>query len=450
MCREADPNGSRTLGIITKPDFLRAGSENEACWIQLAKNENIALQLGWHLMRNRGDEDHVLTSLERDTSEKAFFESGVYKNLPQNMKGVISLRQRLSLLLFNHLKRELPALKAELDKLHTDTTNSLNALGRSRGSLIEQKVYLSDLMTQAGAIVGNALDGVYQGEFFRHIDIKAAVDADNNICRLRATVQNANIRFATNIRRRGHKYTIPDGTTDTVNDGVATERGTQEVPAKSTVVPKVLSRAEAVTWVISILQRSRGKELPGIFSPSIISELFWIQSEGWEELASKHVHNIASMCRRFIDQVLAHCAAPDVKSRLSAKLVDPALKDTRQEAKQELSKIMADLKLHPITYNHYYTDTWQKLRQDRQVKQLMQHIETAGLTNPQPLPVTNNRAQAAVPDPKTYIERSALPQLFARTIQPNMDKHSAEEALDALQAYYQVCECYCIGQTLRF
>lgn len=30
MCRDFDPKGARTLGIITKPDYLRPNSDNEA------------------------------------------------------------------------------------------------------------------------------------------------------------------------------------------------------------------------------------------------------------------------------------------------------------------------------------------------------------------------------------------------------------------------------------
>lgn len=52
-CRDVDPKGHRMLGIIAKPDFLEAGSENEASWMELAKNKDIFLELGWHMLKNR-------------------------------------------------------------------------------------------------------------------------------------------------------------------------------------------------------------------------------------------------------------------------------------------------------------------------------------------------------------------------------------------------------------
>lgn len=47
----------RTLGIITKPDYLREGSQNELDWIELAQNKNIYFKLGWYMLKNRADDD---------------------------------------------------------------------------------------------------------------------------------------------------------------------------------------------------------------------------------------------------------------------------------------------------------------------------------------------------------------------------------------------------------
>ena len=50
--RDFDAAG-RTLGVITKPDFLDPGSENEKSWLELAQNKDIYFGLGWHMLRNR-------------------------------------------------------------------------------------------------------------------------------------------------------------------------------------------------------------------------------------------------------------------------------------------------------------------------------------------------------------------------------------------------------------
>jgi len=55
-CRKIDEQGRRTLGIITKPDFLREGTDNELTWIKLAQNKDIYLERGWHMLKNRSDD----------------------------------------------------------------------------------------------------------------------------------------------------------------------------------------------------------------------------------------------------------------------------------------------------------------------------------------------------------------------------------------------------------
>ena len=45
--REVDPEGERTLGIITKPDRLPSGSGSEQAFLNLAQNEDVFFKLGW-------------------------------------------------------------------------------------------------------------------------------------------------------------------------------------------------------------------------------------------------------------------------------------------------------------------------------------------------------------------------------------------------------------------
>ena len=50
--RKVDPEGQRTLGIITKPDYLKTRA-SESLWINLAQNKNVYFELGWHMLKNR-------------------------------------------------------------------------------------------------------------------------------------------------------------------------------------------------------------------------------------------------------------------------------------------------------------------------------------------------------------------------------------------------------------
>lgn len=46
LARAADKKGHRTLGVITKPDTLIEGSESEAIYVSLARNQDVEFRLG--------------------------------------------------------------------------------------------------------------------------------------------------------------------------------------------------------------------------------------------------------------------------------------------------------------------------------------------------------------------------------------------------------------------
>ncbi len=55
--RDFDKEGDRTLGIITKPDTLHAGSDSERQFFELAQNKDVSFRLGWHVLKNRDYQD---------------------------------------------------------------------------------------------------------------------------------------------------------------------------------------------------------------------------------------------------------------------------------------------------------------------------------------------------------------------------------------------------------
>ena len=91
-CRKIDEQGRRTLGIITKPDFLREGTDNELTWIELAQNKDIYLERGWHMLKNRGDEQMKFSFEQRNADEDLFSRKGRYADLPRECVGIDSLR----------------------------------------------------------------------------------------------------------------------------------------------------------------------------------------------------------------------------------------------------------------------------------------------------------------------------------------------------------------------
>lgn len=209
-CRDVDHKGHRTIGIITKPDFLESGSDNEASWIELAENKDIFFELGWHVLKNRSDKEINKSFADRNAAEAAFFAQGSYRDLPSAMLGIESLRGRLSQLLYKHLKTELPALQKELNDKHREVCVELEKLGQKRSTTQEQRRFLMSISATYQDVIKAAVNGQYEHNFFGSLDPELAVDHESNMRRLRAVVQHLNLQFAGTMRQYGHKHQVND------------------------------------------------------------------------------------------------------------------------------------------------------------------------------------------------------------------------------------------------
>ena len=209
-CRDVDPKGTRTLGIITKPDFLEKDSETERSFFELARNEDIKFYLGWHMLKNL--KDGAGSDFEvRNQAECDFFSQGNYRTLDDKTLGIEHLRSRLSSLLQRHLKKELPSLKKEVDQMLSKSSQDLAQLGVKRATTMEQRHYLMDISKRAHDIIVDAIRGIYERAFFGLVDTHLPIDSESNLCRLRASVQCLNMKFAKRMRCRGRKYAISQG-----------------------------------------------------------------------------------------------------------------------------------------------------------------------------------------------------------------------------------------------
>jgi hypothetical protein len=434
-CRKIDEQGSRTLGIITKPDFLREGTDNEMSWIDLAQNKDIYLERGWHMLKNRGDNQMGFTFAQRNQDEKVFFSKGRYADLPRGCVGIDSLRERLSKLLLSHLIKELPALKEEMSSKLQGTMDEIEKLGDQRNTIHEQRMVLMKISMRIHDILKSATKGYYESSFFGSINMEAAVDNNENIRRFRAVIQYVNLTFSNDMRLRGHKYGFGAGPGDKDKDTEAEEKAREELEKlgekdEGSLLPKPiqLTRKESVQWVKKTLERSRGYELPGTFQPMLISQLFWEQSTPWNELALWHIEKVARICKEFVYMVISDTAPPEFKSRLTTLSVDAALIASLKAAKEELTKLLQDKARHPSTYNHYFTTTIQKTRQRKYQKMTK---EASKASQESFTRADNMKSQ-------TSVNSAKLQENMNAAIEQDMDVFSSQEALDTQRAYYKV------------
>lgn len=429
-CKEVDKDGKRTLGIISKPDYLRPGSANEKTWINLAQNNDIYFELGWHMLKNRAEEEMDASFEARNSSERAFFSTGGYRELPEGDKGVSSLCTKLSKLLFKHLKKELPNLLGELKSKHAHTIAALDALGEKRSTVAEQKRFLMGIATSYQAIVSSAVDGHYEHTFFGAIDVDDDVhDVSNR--RLRAAVQFLNLQFASEMRQYGHKYRIwsTEGTAGTNSKDDLPEPDLIDAYGFATNYQEERSREEAVDWVKQILVRTRGRELAGNFNPLLMSQLFREQSENWEEYASHHIYKIATLCAAVVKAAIDEVVSEDISAKLQAERVDPTMRQRQANAEAELHQLIQDKLRQPITYDPSYTAHVQEARTQKTVAKVQTLISQVQL---------ETMKYGDTGDRRTPINPQLLANKLKQATDLDMDKISAEDALDSQLAYYKV------------
>ena len=104
---EVDPDGIRTLGILTKPDLVDKGAEKDV--VALIEGRKHQLTLGWHALRNAGQAELGSPLSDRHAAERSFFESKTpWNHLEKDKVGIESLRSRLQEILATHIRREFP------------------------------------------------------------------------------------------------------------------------------------------------------------------------------------------------------------------------------------------------------------------------------------------------------------------------------------------------------
>ncbi|KAF1981971.1 hypothetical protein K402DRAFT_215863 [Aulographum hederae CBS 113979] len=445
--RDVDEKGNRTLGIITKPDFLEPASENELSWIELAQNKDIFFELGWHMLKNRSPKEIDTSFQTRNASESMFFSKGRYRDIKKEDLGIDSLRVKLSALLYSHLKKELPSLQQELELKYSETVLNLERLGESRQERKQQKRYLTQASIQFTRIAEAAVDGHYEHKFFGHSNVSEAIHHVSNLKRLRAIVQHLNMQFSRQMGKFGAKYKIaaPDSAETGLLEDEVLDVKLDDAYSSAEDQQTHMKRSHAIKWVQNVLQRSRGRELPGNFNPLLISELFWEQSEHWEGMARDHIHRVALACERFVKALVNDLVSPDVAGRLLKLKVDDVLAARLRAAEDELDKIITDKGRHPITYNHYYTTTIQKLRNKKSMakaKKLADQHTTDYYCDvgEARFDSVSGPTRVSALDPEAFMKN--FEQEF---IEQDMDKFSAEDALDCEMAYYKDELKYFVG-----
>lgn len=404
MAREMDPEGLRTLGLITKPDVLDIGSDSEAAFVSLARNEDVRFRLGWHVLKNRDYQMRNASSSERDAAEQSFFRSGVWATVSAKSLGVQMLKPRLSSLLKDQILWQLPGLIGEVSEEISNTNSQLKRLGAPRTTPGEQRKYLLQVSREFTYLMQAAVDGVYNDPFFGNSKTEEGYQK-----RLRARIQNILADFSQTMRQKGRERIILDSK-----------------PSKKESPPHHVLRSDFVSEVKQQIIRSRGRELSGTFNPMIIGELFTEQCQPWGQIVSDVATDVLKAVFEVAKDIVDHAAIDETASAVFS-LIGSSLEPPKAALEAKIKELLEPHnQSHPITYNHYLTDTVQQAQIARQEKSLERQLRLALGSES----YDNNQKVSVYPS-------QLLNQLRAQ-VEVDMERYSSELAVDYMQAYYKV------------
>ncbi|XP_068599101.1 interferon-induced GTP-binding protein Mx-like [Brachionichthys hirsutus] len=151
MAQEVDPDGERTLGILTKPDLVDKGTEQTV--VDIVHNEVIHLKKGYMIVKCRGQQEITeKVSLSDATGrEDAFFRDHAHFQilLNEGRATVPKLAEKLTLELVHHIQKSLPHLEDQIEKKLKKTQQELDRCGNGPPSDASDRfVFLIDKLTE--------------------------------------------------------------------------------------------------------------------------------------------------------------------------------------------------------------------------------------------------------------------------------------------------------------
>ena len=283
-------------------------------------------------------------------------------------------------------------------------------LGEARQTPEEQRRYLMHISQSFCSLVKAAVNSVYAHEFFG--DAKTDIGYSK---RVRAVVQDLLLQFAESMRREGYEQEIIKG--DSQKDSCS--------------IPKRISKLDFMKDIRELMRRSRGSELPGTFNPLIIGDLFYQQARPWKRLVELFKGRIINATRATLGLILVHATDEATREGLLREIINPALERSTEQLDKKVAEIIRPHQTgHPITYNHYVTQTIQRARQEHTKKDQARRLNAFFKIRPElgPSYVSSHHG----------FNTGDLLDALNQGVEADIDQFACSEAIYCMQAYYEV------------
>lgn len=348
-----DKENVRTLGIITKPDTVKS-SRDEKTFVSLAQNldKSHSLSLGWHVLRNRAEDEFDTMDDERDDQEEKFFQSGSWSSVPQENRGIDALRRRLSDILYNHIKTNVPRLVEDIENEISERQARLTLLGEPRSSPREIRSYLGRIASQFQIVSLQAVDGNYLHEFFGGLypDTAGLTQKEGRIRKLRTLVGVFNRAFAYVLATKGSTHIILPKGVSAEND--TSRQQESRYPGLSLNLDDLVDLyqfedPQRITFdqaseLLEMESANHGTDFLGMSNDRTAFEFFREQSRPWEAIAHAHVRMILQIAQAFVEELLGHLTSADdqTRSAILRDIVDPFFESKKSAVEDKIKELL--------------------------------------------------------------------------------------------------------------
>lgn len=320
-----------------------------------------------------------------------------WSSLDKNWVGISALSPRLRDLLSRITRQEFPSVVRDISTRLLACEEDLRDLGPSRETPEQQRRYLLGIATRFQEITTFAIEAQYG----RHQFLK-----DDKNLRLATLFVDLNSTFSKDLERKEHAVDF-DGIKLSPSKSprkIKTMRSRKLkleacLPALFAEQKSVESQDRAIKtidllespelmnvlrtvsktppplseniigWIEREYKSSRGFEL-GTFNPSILPILFQELSTKWENLAGAYVTDIIATIHHFGNTVLRRlCTEERVMNALWSLLMNRLLQRYRKTVNHIYFLLQTERSGNLLTTNHYFSETLDKLRSDRNAEQ---------------------------------------------------------------------------------
>jgi hypothetical protein len=162
----------------------------------------------------------------------------------------------------------------------------------------------------------------------------------------------------------------------------------------------------------------------------LLTDLFHHECRRWHKIASAHIEQMYSLLIEFNRILLDHLR---MESRVQNEIHDRIqtnLQGALDSAHAELRQLWEDESLHPITYNHYYTDNVQKASLAEAKRRMKTAMLLSGAAKN---PSDDENGERLTPNAVAAWSATIEEHLVV-----DMNEQACKEALASLDAYYKV------------